>query len=447
MRIVISGAGEVGKYLARMLTKENHDTTVIDMDKERLRVIESKYDLLIQEGSGSSFKTLEQANVKNADLFISVTHSEEINLLSCILAKRLGVKKTIARIDNVEYIDPMRKLHFINMGIDRMIYPEKIAAKEIVALVRETGTTQMFEFSGGKLNLFVINLESDAPILNKSLRQATQITKSIDYRAVAIVRDGKTIIPSGQDLLKENDQVYVITNPEGVKSLMKYSGKSKEKFDNVMILGGSRIGQKVARELTSDCYVKMIEIDEEKALSLADQLDRCLVLHGDGRNMELLVEEGIENMDVFVAVTGDSETNILACMLAKKFGVKKTIAEIENFDYFDFAQKMGIDSIVNKKLSAASHIYTFTMNAEVSSVICLTGTDAELLEFVVTEKARITNDIIRELDFPENAIVGGVVRGKKSFIAKGDTRIKPGDRVVVFTLPDAIKKVERFFTG
>lgn len=446
MKIVISGAGEVGKYLARMLTRENHDTIVIDPDKEHLKEVEDKYDLLTTLGSGSSFKTLEQANVKNADLFISVTHSEEINLLSAIIAKRLGVKKTIARIDNIEYIHPMRKLHFINMGIDRMIYPEKIAAREIVTLIRETGTTQVFEFSGGKLNLFVINLEDDAPIIDKTLREATKITNSIDYRAVAIVREGKTIIPSGHDVLKKGDQVYVVTNPEGVKSLMKYSGKEKEKFDDVMILGGSRIGQKVARELAPSCKIKLIEINEEKALSLADQLDRCLVLHGDGRNMELLEEESIENMDVFVAVTGDSETNILACMLAKKFGVKKTIAEIENFDYFEFAQKMGIDSIVNKKLSAASHIYTFTMNAQVSSVICLTGTDAELLEFVVTENARITKSDLRKMDFPSDAIVGGVVRGKKSFIAKGDTHIQTGDKVVVFSLPGAIKKVEKFFT-
>jgi trk system potassium uptake protein TrkA len=226
---------------------------------------------------------------------------------------------------------------------------------------------------------------------------------------------------------------------------MKYAGKQKDKFDNVMILGGSRIGQKVANELSKNCKIKLIEKNENKALELADRLDRCLVIHGDGRNMDLLEEEGIKDMDAFVAVTGDSETNILSCMLAKKLGIKKTIAEIENFDYFDFAQKMGIDSIVNKKLSAASRIYSFTMHAEVSSMKCLTSTDAELLEFVVKEKARITKDILRNLNFPEDAIVGGVVRGKKSFIATGNTHIVKGDKVVVFTLPGSIKKVEKFF--
>ncbi|MDA3819691.1 MAG: Trk system potassium transporter TrkA [Candidatus Delongbacteria bacterium] len=445
MKIIISGAGEVGKYLAQMLTKENHDTIVVDTNKDNLKIVEQQYDLMTITGSCSSFKTLEDAKVSTADLFIAVTHSEEINLLSAMLAKRLGAKKTIARIDNIEYIDPVRKLHFINMGVDRMIYPEKIAAKEVVALIRETGTNQVFEFSDGRLNLFVVFLSEDAPIINKTLKEATQISNSFDYRAVAITRSGKTIIPSGDDVLKAGDHVYVITSPEGIDSLMKYAGKQKDKFDNVMILGGSRIGQKVANELSKNCKIKLIEKNENKALELADRLDRCLVIHGDGRNMDLLEEEGIKDMDAFVAVTGDSETNILSCMLAKKLGIKKTIAEIENFDYFDFAQKMGIDSIVNKKLSAASRIYSFTMHAEVSSMKCLTSTDAELLEFVVKEKARITKDILRNLNFPEDAIVGGVVRGKKSFIATGNTHIVKGDKVVVFTLPGSIKKVEKFF--
>jgi trk system potassium uptake protein len=446
MKIIISGAGEVGKYLAQMLTKEKHDTIVVDTNKDKLKVVETQYDLMTITGSSSSFKTLEDAKIKNADLFIAVTHSEEINLISAMLAKRLGAKKTIARIDNLEYIDPLRKLHFINMGVDRMIYPERIAAKEVVALVRETGTTQVFEFSDGRLNLFVVHLSEDAPIINKTLREASQLSQSIDYRAVAITRNGKTIIPSGDDILNAGDHIYVITSPVGIDKLMKFAGKQKDKFDDVMILGGSRIGQKVANELGKSCKIKLIENDENKALLLADKLDHCLVIHGDGRNMDLLEEEGIDDMDVFVAVTGDSETNILSCMLAKKLGVKKTIAEIENFNYFDFAQKMGIDSIINKKLSAASRIYSFTMHAEVSSIKCLTSTDAELMEFVVKEKARVTKDILRNLEFPENAIIGGVVRGRKSFIATGDTHIIAGDKVVVFTLPGSIKKVEKFFS-
>lgn len=445
-RIIIAGAGEVGKYLAKMLSKENHNITVIDTDNERLAAIGNQYDLLTVLGSGSSFATLEEAKTKGVDLFIAVTHSEEVNLISAVLAKRLGAKKTIARIDNLEYIHPLRRMHFINMGVDRMIYPEKIAAKEIISLIRQTGTNQIFEFSGGRLKLFVVTLDDDAPIVNMSLKEASAYTNRVDYRAVAIERDNKTIIPNGNDILRSGDNVYVITSPEGIDSLLKNSGKEEEKIDNVMIIGGSRIGQKVAKELSSNCRVKLLEFDEKKVLDLAEKLDRCLVLHGDGRNLDLLVEEDIQEMDAFIAVTGDSETNILACALAKKFGVKRTIAEIENFDYFDIAAKMGIESIINKKLSAASHIYTFTMNAEVAAIKCLTGTDAELLEFVVSANAKITKDILRKINFPAEAIVGGVIRGTKSFIAKGDTHIKVGDKVVVFSLPSALQKVESFFT-
>lgn len=444
-RIIIAGAGDVGQYLAKMLSKEKHEITVIDTDAERLATIGNQYDLMTIEGSGTSFKTLEDAKIQSMDLFIAVTHSEETNLLSAMLAKRLGAKKTIARIDNTEYINPLRKLNFINMGVDRMIYPEKIAAKEITSLIRQTGTNEVFEFSGGKLKLFVLTLDENAAIVGKTLKEATKMVNSIDYRAVAISREGQTIIPSGEDVMKIGDIVYVITSPEGVDSLMKNSGKDKHDIENIMILGGSRIGQRVAMDLGSSCRIKLIEFNEKKAQTIAERLEKCLVIHGDGRNLELLVEEDIQDMDAFIAVTGDSETNVLACALAKKFGVPKAIAEIENFDYFDIASKMGIESIINKKLSAASHIYTFTMNAEVSSIKCLTGTNAELLEFVVGENAKITKDVLRNINFPKESIVGGYIRGKRSFIAKGDTEIKPGDKVVVFSLPEALSKVETFF--
>ncbi|MEA1873889.1 MAG: Trk system potassium transporter TrkA [Bacteroidota bacterium] len=445
-RIIIVGAGEVGKYLAKMLSEEYHNITVIDTNSDKLTSIGAQYDLLTVQGSGSSFQTLEDAKTKGVDLFIAVTHSEEVNLISTMLAKRLGAKKTIARIDNLEYIHPLQRMHFINMGVDRMIYPEKIAAKEIVSLIRQTGTNQIFEFSDGRLKLFVLTLDDDAPIVNMSLKEASVFINRIDYRAVAIERNGKTIIPNGDDILRSGDNVYVITCPEGINSLLKNSGKEEKKVDNVMIIGGSRIGQRVAKELSSCCRVKLLEFDKKKVLGLAESLDRCLVLHGDGRNLDMLVEEDIQKMDAFIAVTGDSETNILTCALAKKFGVKRTIAEIENFDYFDIAAKMGIESIVNKKLSAASHIYTFTMNAEVAAIKCLTGTDAELLEFVVNENSKITKDILRNINFPEEAIIGGLTRGNKTLIAKGDTRIKVGDKVVVFSLPSALHKVEVFFT-
>ncbi len=444
-RIIITGAGSVGKYLAKLLSKEKHEIIVIDTDPERLSTIGNQYDLMTMEGSGTSFRTLEDAKIHNADLFIAVTHSEEINLLSAMLAKKMGAKKTIARVDNMEFVDSSHKNDIINMGIDKMIYPEKIAAKEIVDIVHQTETNEAFEFSGGKLRLFVLTLDKNTPLVGKTLKEASIITNSIDYRVVAICRNQKTIIPSGNDVLKEGDVVYIITSPEGINNLISYSGKEKKPLGNIIILGGSRIGKRVAMDLVKNCRVKLIEFDEKKAQSLAENLDKCLVIQGDGRDMDLLIEEDIQNTDAFIAVTGDSETNILTCALAKKFGVRKAIAEIENFDYFEIASKMGIASIVNKKLSAASNIYSFTMNAKVSSVKYLTGADAELLEFVVNEKSKITKRPLKKLSFPKEAIVGGYIREEHSYIAKGETEILPGDKVVVFCLPEALDRVESYF--
>lgn len=445
MKIVIAGAGDVGKYLAKMLVKENHDIIIIDQNPEINKEVDSAYDLLCVSGECTSFATLKEASVDDCDLFIAVTSSEDTNILSCIFAKKIGAKKTVARVDNMEYLDPINKLTFINLGVDRLIYPEYIAAKEVVGVIKQTGSTEIFEFSGGKLTLFVLKLDEKSPIVNLTLREASIKARNKDYRAVAIMRNNKTIIPKGSDTLQVGDSVYIITNPDGIKSLLKTAGKEKLELNNVMFLGGSRIGIKSAKFLENHLSVKMIEMDPTKSFKLVDLLQNTMIINGDGRNLDLLVEEGIEKMDAFIAVTGDSETNILSCLLAKRLGVKKTICEIENLDYIDIASKMGIDTIINKKLSAASTIYTFTMKAEVSSIKCLTGTDAEVLEFITSKDAKITEKKLRDLELPEGVIIAGIVRGSKSFIAVGDTQIKSNDKVVIFALPDAIHKIENYF--
>lgn len=445
MKIIIAGAGEVGKYLAKMLLKENHDIVVIDNNEKRLKTIEIDKDIMCINGSCTSISVLQQAGVKNASLFIAVTIAEEINIMAAILAKKLGARKTIARIDTMEYLEPKNKPHMLGLGIDRLIYPELIATKEVVGNIKQTGTSEIFEFSGGKLTLFVVKLDADAPIINKSLREADMITKSTDFRAVAITRNEKTIIPKGDDLLQVNDMVYVITNPSGIQAILKYAGKKKLEISNVMILGGSRIGRMVAQRLQSQINVKLIEIDIDKCENIATELNKVLVINGDGRDSELLLEEGIKDMDAFIAVTGNSETNILSCIMAKKMGVKKTVAEVENLDFIEVASKMGVDTIVNKKLSAASNIYTETMKARVESIKCLTGSDAEVLEFVVQPGATITTDVLRNINFPKGAIIGGVVRNEKSFIADGNTQVKANDKVVVFALPEAIFEIEKYF--
>ncbi|MEA3317951.1 MAG: Trk system potassium transporter TrkA, partial [Bacteroidota bacterium] len=388
---------------------------------------------------------LQRANIKHTDLFISVTHSEETNITASIIAKKLGAKKTIARVDNYEYTLPANRTHFTNLGIDNLIYPERIAAREIVTLLGQAQTAEIFNFSGGKLSLYVLKLDENAPVIDRKLKHITQEKSDYKFRAVAITRNGKTIIPSGEDSFKNGDLVYVISNKSGVNDVMKYSGKKKLDIKNVMILGGSRIGRRISLSLEKKFNIKLIENNKEKSAKLADELTNTLVINADGQDVDVLKDEGLSNMDIFIAVTGNSEVNILSCILAKKNGVKKTIAEVENMDYINISENMGVDTIINKKLITASRIYKYTLGADVSSVKCLTGSDAEILEFIAKPKSKIVNILLRDLAFPKDAIVGGVIRDKKSFIADGNTEILPNDRVAVFALPSAVKKLEKLF--
>ncbi len=445
MRIVIAGAGEVGTHLAKMLSNENHEIILIDTEEAYLKPIDSSLDLLTYEGSATSVKLLQDILRKKTDLFIAVTHSEDTNITSSILAKRFGAIKTIARIDNLDYLEHSTVDFFKSIGIDSLIYPELIAAREVLGLLHETGTTEFMEFSGGKLAMYVQRLEENAPILNKSLREIAFTNKTEKYRAVAIKRNDVTIIPRGNEKFQLGDMVFVISTREGIDEMMKTSGKKNFEAKSIMILGGSRIGKHVALYMQKSCEVKLIELDIKKCEELAEVLDDTLIITGDGRNVDLLEQEGITQIDAFVAVTGNSETNILSCLLAKKMGVKRTIAEVENMEYINLAENTGIDTIINKKISAASRIFRHTTNPNVTQVKYMTGTDAEVLEFLVPPKARITRGTLRSLDFPKDAIVGGGTRDGEPFIATGDTMINANDKVVVFTLPSAFEKVSKYF--
>jgi trk system potassium uptake protein TrkA len=326
-----------------------------------------------------------------------------------------------------------------------MIYPESIAANEVVGLVHQAGMTDIVEFSGGKLSMYEVRLDEQAPVIGKTLIELTDASKPLEFRAVAITRNTNTIIPRGNDQFLMNDHVYIITNQSNVDDILEYSGKMQFDINNIMILGGSRIGRQVAKKLGRQHNVKLIEMNREKAYELSNYLEHTLVINGDGSNVDLLIQEGLQKMDAFIAVTGNSETNILSCLLAHQTGVKKTIAEVENIDYIKLAENMGIDVIINKKLITASRIFRFTISSEISSIRCLTGTDAEVMEFMVKPGSKITTGPLRDLKFPEDAIIGGVIRGKSSFIADGSSEIKPNDKVVVFALPSVIPKIAKFF--
>jgi trk system potassium uptake protein len=446
MRIVIAGAGEVGSHLAKMLSNENHEIIIIDSEENRLKPIDSSLDVLTYNGSATSINILQDVLQKKTDLFIAVTHGEDTNITASILAKRLGALKTIARIDNLDYLEHSTLEFFKSLGIDSLIYPELIAAREVLSLLHETGTTEFMEFCGGKLAMYVQKLDEKAPILNKSLEEISISHSTDKYRAVAIKRAEKTIIPRGKEQFQLGDLVYVISTIEGIDEMMETSGKENFEAKSIMILGGSRIGKHVALYMQKKCEVKLIDSDPAKCEALSDILEDTLIINGDCRNIELLEQEGISRMDAFVSVTGNSETNILSCLLAKKMGVKKTIAEVENMEYINLAENIGIDTIINKKIAAASRIFRHTTNPNVTQVKYMTGTEAEVIEFNVPANARITRGTLRSMEFPKDAIVGGGTRDGVPFIATGDTIIKANDKIVVFTLPTSYDKISKFFS-
>lgn len=446
MRIIIAGAGEVGTYLAKLLSNENHEIILIDTEDERLKPVDSSSDIMTYHGSATSINVLRELLQKKTDLFIAVTHSEDTNITSSILAKRFGAIKTISRIDNLDYLEHTTLEYFKSLGLDSLIYPELIAAREVLGLLHETGTTEFMEFCGGKLAMYVQKLDENAPIINKSLEEIALTRNTSKFRAVAIKRNDKTIIPRGQERFQPDDLVFVISTSDGIDEMMITSGKENFEARSIMILGGSRIGKHVAYYMQKSCEVKIVDLNPEKCEDLAEILDNTLIINGDCRNIDLLEQEGISKMDVCVAVTGNSETNILSCLLAKKLGVKKTIAEVENMEYINLAENIGIDTIINKKISAASRIFRHTTNPNVTQVKYMTGTEAEVIEFNVPPNAKITKGTLRSIDFPKDAIVGGGTRDGVPFIATGDTIIRANDKVVIFTLPSSYDRISKLFT-
>lgn len=331
------------------------------------------------------------------------------------------------------------------MGIDYLFYPEQIAAHEVINLLGHTSTTEYMDFAGGKLSMVAFRLELTSPLLGRTIIDADNEDEDLEYRVVAVVRGSKTIIPSVEDRFEEEDMVYVVSRHNATHRVVELSGQREVKIRNMMILGGSRIGVRIANELQNDISVKLVDYDADKAFRLAERLDKTLIINEDGRDTEAMMEEDLAGMDAFVAVTGRSETNILAAMLAKRMGVKKVIAEVENINYISLAESIGVDTIINKKLVTASNIFRFTMTTEVQNIKCLTGSQAEVMEFIVKPNSPATKHKIRDLGLPEESIIGGVVRGDRVFIAVDDTQINAYDRVVVFAMPNTVMQVAEFF--
>ena len=445
MKSIIAGAGNVGTHLAKLLSRERQDIILMDDDEEKLSTLSNNFDLMTVTASPSSISGLKEVGVKEADLFIAVTPDESRNMTACMLAHNLGALKTVARIDNYEYLLPKNKEFFQKLGVDSLIYPEMLAAKEIVSSMRMSWVRQWWEFCGGALILIGAKMREKAEILDIPLHQLGN--PNIPYHVVAIKRGTDTIIPRGDDTIKLNDIVYFTTTRKYIPYIRKIAGKEDyADVRNVMIMGGSRIAVRTAQYVPDYMQVKIVDNDLNRCNRLTELLDdRTMIINGDGRDMDLLIEEGLKNTEAFVALTGNSETNILACLAAKRMGVNKTVAEVENIDYIGMAESLDIGTVINKKMISASHIYQMMLDADVSNVKCLTFANADVAEFTVKADSKITKHLIKDLGLPKGTTIGGMIRNGEGILVTGDTLVRAGDHVVVFCLSMMIKKIEKYF--
>lgn len=445
MNILIAGDSDLTVYLSQLLANEKHNVTVISKNKELLKILEANTDLLTHHGDSTSVETLKEVIKKKFDLLLSLHVDGRLNLLTCIIAKKLGVKKCIAKSHEEEALSAEYKEFCKGFGVDFVVSPEKIASKEIVNLLKNTAATEIFDFSNGQLSLMLVRLEKHAPVIGKSLNEIAKEHDYLNFRAVAIHRMSKAIIPRGTDRFAEDDLAYVISKPEGVPKLLELGGKYPFEIKKIMIAGGGTIGRLTASALEKSLKVTLVDMNHERCEELSEFLSHTLVINGDVRNTSVLQQESLKGMDAYVAVTNDTETNILTCLIARKLGVKKTIALVENLEFIGISQSIGIDTIINKKLATASYIIRFTMTSEVVSTKCLTGIEAEVFEFIAKVDSPVVRKPLNKLNFPDKAIIGGIIRNGEGIIASGAMQIAEGDRVVVFALPQAFHLIDKMF--
>ena len=446
MKILIAGADAIGTHLARLLARSNEETTVIDESPDKLAAIGSDYDLLTLVGKPTSLQTLRDAGVDGADLFIAVTPVESTNVAATLLAKKLGARRTVARVDNPEYMTPESQALFAEMGIDRMIYPEMLAAVDINNGLKMSWVRQRWDVHGGALVMLGIKLREGCEILNRPLKEISG--PNDPYHVVAVKRGHETIIPGGNDELKLYDLAYFMTTRNYIPYVRKIVGKEHYvDVKNVMIMGGGRTAVRAVKKMPEYMECKIVERNEARCEYLNDILDdkHTLIIHGDGRDIPLLTEEGIRSTQAFVALTGNAETNILACLTAKRMGVRKTVAAVENVDYVSMAESLDIGTIINKKVIAASYIYQMMLDADVMNVRFLMNANADVAEFIAKEGSKVTRKPVKDLGLPIGCTLGGLVRGGEGMLISGNTQIVAGDSVMVFCHNTNMKKLEKYF--
>lgn len=444
MKIVIAGAGAVGTHLSKLLSSEKHDIVLIDPEKEHFQKAQGISEIMTFVGSPTSLKDLGEIDIDSADLFIAVTPEESINITSCILATNMGAKKTFARIDNSEYLLPKNKAFFEGLGVGAMVYPEMLAAKEVVSAIKRPWVRLWVELCGGAINLVGVKVRENSSLAGKYLYELASEEKT--FHVVAIKRHHTTIIPKGDDQVKPEDILFFTTTKEHMNKMPSIMGKEVIEVKNVMIMGGSRIAIRTCQYLPDHIKIKLLEADREKAEALLDKVpSNVTIFHNEGRDADFLLQEGITDMDAFIALTGNSEANIVSCMAAKRFGVRKTVAEIENMDYISMAESLNIGTIINKKLITVNDIYRVLLSADISNVKTLMVANADVAEIIARPNSRITKKEVKKLELPKDVTLGGLIRNGEAIMIEGDTLIEPYDKVVVFCLEDSLRDAEKLF--
>ncbi len=447
LNVVLLGLGQVGSHLAKILSRENHDIVAIDSDPARSREADETLDIKALHGQGSDPRLLEEAGIERADMLIAVTGNDEVNVVACSMAARYGVKQKIARIRNPEFFDHPPRFAFTDWGVDLAIHPELETAREIVLLIKRSAATDVLEFADNRVQLIGMRIDATCPLLHKTLVEVNQKFPEKVFRVVAILRGLETIIPGGNDILLNRDQLFIVAASADIPAIIALMGKSEEKLQQIMILGGGRVGRATARLLDQekDLAIKLIDPDADRALTLADEMKNTLVIHGDGRDFNLLSTEGILETDALISVTEDEETNILTSLLAKHFGVTKTIALVNRREYMSLMAPIGVNAAVNTNLVTSNAILRLIRRKDVVSLATLPGLDAQAVEYVAHADSRITRKPLTKVDFPRGVIVGAITRGDQVIIPVGDTRIKADDHVIVFSLPQALPDVDKLF--
>ena len=445
MNIVIAGAGDVGFHLAELLSVENKHIILIDTNQEVLDHAATHLDVLTLKGDSSSMDILKQAEIHKARLVLAVTTSEKTNLVTAILAKKMGAKQTIARVSNSNYFMEDQRTTLEELGIDSLISPRLLAAREIHRLLGQCSFTDIFEFEDGKINLVGITLSEDSNLRYKTLNQLVNLEAEIALRPVAILRGQRTILPTPDTILRRNDHIYFVTLKEDIEKLERMIGKKKVNVKNVMIAGGTGLAFETAKMLEKDYNVTIIEKDKDYCRFISEQLNNTLIIHGEASNIDMLMEEGLENMDAYIALTPNSETNIITCLTAKNHGVHKTIAQVEQKEYTYISQDIGVDTLINKKLIAANNIFRFVRKGRVEAITSLHGVDAEIIEFIIHKNNQLTKKPIKQLPLPQKTLIAGIVRGEEGILPSEDFQLQINDRIIIFALPEAISKLEKLF--